>query len=155
MIRVVRCHRGALAGRDLRAELLLHRRDPLQPAVHVGYGAWRRGGAGWRWAGYRRLRQSGRRRVQSLLGEGRLVVVQIFRRQRLVVELELPSRLPAPTAATDFHVPSFNGPFHGCYFILFRRSNLEILRYFIIFIYCSVELTRLQKIVLPTVEKNI
>lgn len=107
LIRVVRCHRGALAGRDLRAELLLHRRDPLQPAVHVGYGAWRRGGAGWRWAGYRRLRQSSRRRVQSLLGEGRLVVVEILRRQRLVVELELPSRLPAPTTATDFPRPEF------------------------------------------------
>lgn len=106
--RVVSCsHRRALAGRDLRAELLLHRGDPLQPAVHVGYGAWRRGGAGWRWAGYRRLRQSGRRRVQSLLGEGCLVVIQILRRQRLVVELELPSRLPAPTAATDFPRPGF------------------------------------------------
>lgn len=105
--RVVGRHGRALAGRDLRAELLLHRRDPLQPTVHVGYGAWRRGGAGWRWAGHRRLRHSGRRRVQCLLGEGCLVVVQILRWQRLVVELELPSRLPAPTAATDFPRPEF------------------------------------------------
>ena len=54
--RLARIYGRALRRRDPRTQLLLHRGDPLQPAVHVGDGTRRRGGAGWRRARNRRFR---------------------------------------------------------------------------------------------------
>lgn len=94
-----RCRRGDNCGGD-PVQVILDAGDPLEPVLDrlarevVDVVEWRRGEVGLRCG---RCGMRGRGRHGARLAEAGLVVVQVLGRQSLVVELEFPLLLAAPS----------------------------------------------------------